>query len=163
MDENTDPVFTLISQTLCVLVQMFRGHAQLDSEGRCVEAATPESQAFINSKIDIKVEGGLTTWRVLEGRIDVALRARPQEKVRVTAGQRITVTRARLERPVIMPKPELQELNRHFPRIRVSPAVPVHPRTESPVPLPPVRTESPPPPMRVPVQPRPEPSVPVIR
>ena len=66
MDENTDPVFTLISQTLCVLVQMFRGHAQLDSEGRCIEAATPESQAFINSKIDIRVEGGLTTWRVLD-------------------------------------------------------------------------------------------------
>jgi hypothetical protein len=134
MDENTDPVFTLISQTLCVLVQMFRGHAQLDSEGRCIEAATPESQAFINSKIDIRVEGGVTTWRVLAGRIDVATRTRPQERMNVTAGQRIVASRARLERPVIMPQGELQELNRQFLRIRVSPVAPAQPRTGPSVP-----------------------------
>ena len=159
LDENTDPVFTLISQTFCVLVQMFRGHAQLDSEGRCIEAATPESQAFINSRIDIRVEGGLTTWRVLAGRIQVAMRTTPQHRVNVTAGQRIVVSRARLERPLAMPQQELQELNRHFLHLRVSPMVPVEPRTAPPVLSPPVRTEPPPPPVSAPVQPRTAPPV----
>jgi hypothetical protein len=175
LDENTDPVFTLISQTLCVLVQMFRGHAQLDSEGRCIEAATPESQAFINSKIDIRVQGGVTTWRVLAGRIDVATRIKPQERVIVTAGQRIVASRARLEHPVIMAQAEVQELNRHFLQIRVSPMVPVQPTRPSvppsdirirpsappsqpspgpPVSTPPVRTEPPGPPVSTPVHPR---------
>ena len=185
MDENTDPVFTLISQTLCVLVQMFRGHAQLDSEGRCIEAATPESQAFINSKIDIRIEGGVTTWRVLAGRIDVATRMKPQERMSVTAGRRIAVSRARLEHPMIMPQAELQELNKHFLQIRVSPRVPIQPRTGPSVPpydmriepstppsqprtgppvsTPPMRTEPPPPPVSVPVHPRIEPSVPPPR
>ncbi len=148
MDENTDPVFTLISQTFCVLVQMFRGHAQLDSEGRCIEAATPESQAFINSKIDIRVEGGLTTWRVLEGRIEVAARIKPQERIYVTAGQRIAVSRVRLERPVIMPQPEVQELHRRFLQLRTAPMVPIQPRMEHTVP---------------PIQPRMEPTVPPPR
>lgn len=165
MDENTDPVFTLISQTLCVLVQMFRGHAQLDSEGRCIEAATPESQAFINSRIDIRIEGGVTTWRVLTGRIDVAARIRPQERINVTAGQRIVASRARLEHPITMAQPEVQELNRHFMQIRVSPVAPTQPRTGPGVPpsqprtgppvlSPPVRTEPPPPPVSTPVHPR---------
>ncbi len=185
LDENTDPVFTLISQTLCVLVQMFRGHAQLDSEGRCIEAATPESQAFINSKIDIRIEGAVTTWRVLAGRIDVAARMRPQERINVTAGQRIVASRARLERPVIMPQAELQELNRHFLQTRVSPVAPIQPRTGPSVPpfdmrigpgvppsqprtgppvsTPPMRTEPPPPPVSTPVHPRIEPSAPPLR
>jgi hypothetical protein len=185
MDENTDPVFTLISQTLCVLVQMFRGHAQLDSEGRCIEAATPESQAFINSKIDIRVEGGVTTWRVLAGQINVATRMRPQERMIVTAGQRIVASRARLEHPVIMPHAELLELDRHFLQIRVSPMVPIQPRTGPSVPpfdlrigpstppsqprtgppvsTPPVRTEPQPPSVSTPVHPRIEPSVPPPR
>jgi hypothetical protein len=150
LDENTDPVFSLISQTFCVLIQMFRGHAQLDSQGRCIEAATPESQAFINSKIDIRVESGATTWRVLEGAIEVALRARPQQKIRVTAGQRILVSRAGLERAAPMPEPEVQELHRRFLQLHITPRVPVQPRIEPGLPAPPTR-------------PRIEPSVPPPR
>ena len=116
-------------------------------------------QAFINSRIDIRVEGGLTTWRVLAGRIQVAMRTTPQHRVNVTAGQRIVVSRARLERPLAMPQQELQELNRHFLHLRVSPMVPVEPRTAPPVLSPPVRTEPPPPPVSAPVQPRTTPPV----
>ena len=145
LDQNTDPVFTLISQTLCVLVQMFRGHAQLDSEGRCIEAATPESQAFINSRIDIRVEGGITTWRVLTGRIEVAARMKPRERVLVANEQRTTVSRTALQRPVKMAPPEVQELNRNFLRLRGSARLPAHPKSEQPEPSPPVRTGPPPP------------------
>jgi hypothetical protein len=156
LDQNTDPVFTLISQTLCVLVQMFRGHAQLDSEGRCIEAATPESQAFINSRIDIRVEGGITTWRVLTGRIEVAARMKPRERVLVANEQRTTVSRTALQRPVKMTPPEVQELNRNFLRLRGSARLPAHPKSEQPEPSPPVRTGPPPPPLSVPAQPKSE-------
>ena len=124
LDERTDPIFSVIKGTFCILIQMFTGHAQLDSQGRCIEADTPESDAFINSKIDIRVQGGRTIWTVLEGRIEVSSKQNPRVRVPVTAGQRAEVLRARVEPPQPVPATELRGLSSRFMKIQVAPAQP---------------------------------------
>jgi hypothetical protein len=124
LDERTDPIFSVIKGTFCILIQMFTGHAQLDSQGRCIQADTPESDAFINSKIDIRVQGGRTIWTVLDGRIEVSSKQNPRVRVPVTAGQRAEVLRARVEPAQPMPTTELRELQSRFMKIQVAPITP---------------------------------------
>jgi hypothetical protein len=125
--ENTDPIYTLIQQTLCIVFQMFSGHALLDTEGRCIEGDTPESNAFTHSKIDITVQSGRTIWKVLEGTIQVSLKQNPKVRVSVTDGKQLTVLRNRLETPQIIAQPELNELRSRFLKIRTIPTKPVTP------------------------------------
>jgi hypothetical protein len=133
LDEKTDPIFSLIKGTFCILIQMFTGHAQLDSQGRCIEADTPESDAFISSKIDIRVQGGRTIWTVLDGRIEVSSKQNPRARVPVTAGQRAEVLRARVEPPQPMPTTELRELQSRFMKIQVAPIRPKPGTTAPPI------------------------------
>lgn len=135
IDANTDPIFSLIKQGVCVFVRMFYGHAQLDSEGQCVEMETPESYAFINSRVDISIVSGRTVFSVLEGRVSVnALdvhKLRPREAVAVPVGQRAIITRARVESIRPMTPGELQELQPRFFRMRGAP-VPLRPPAMAP-------------------------------
>jgi hypothetical protein len=143
IDANTDPIFSLIKQGVCIFVRMFYGHAQLDSEGQCVEMETPESYAFINSKVDISIAGGRTVFSVLEGRVAVnALdvhKLRPREAVAVPVGQQAVVTRARVESIRPMTPAELQRLQRGFYRTREAPA-PIRPPVTAPPVKPPTMT-----------------------
>ena len=121
LGENTDPIFTLIKEGVCLLIQMFTGHAQLDSGGQCVEVDTPESGAFIGTKLEIRVEGGRTTFKVLDGRINVASKVNLQRKTVVATGQQTVVTRAKVDPPRVLPQVELRNLNDNFLKIRVPP------------------------------------------
>ena len=143
IDANTDPIFSLIKQGVCIFIKMFYGHAQLDSEGQCVEMETPESYAFINSKVDISIASGRTVFSVLEGRVAVnALdvhKLRPREAMPVPAGQLVVVTRARVESIRPMTPAELQQLQRGFYRTRETPA-PIRPPVTTPPVKPPTMT-----------------------
>ena len=116
--ENTDPIFTIMRESMCLLIRMFYGHALLDSGGQCVNADTPESGAFINTKVDIRVEGGRTVFEVLEGRIEVAAKARPQQRTSVTSGQTVVVSSSMVEPAKPLTQRELQDLNTRFRQIR---------------------------------------------
>ena len=116
--ENTDPIFTIMRESMCLLIRMFSGHAMLDSGGQCVNADTPESGAFINTKVDIRVEGGRTVFEVLEGRIEVAAKARPQQRTSVTSGQTVVVSSSMVEPARPLTERELRDLNTRFLPIR---------------------------------------------
>jgi len=116
--ENTDPIFTIMRESMCLLIRMFSGHAMLDSGGQCVNADTPESGAFINTKVDIRVEGGRTVFEVLEGRIEVAAKARPQQRTSVTSGQTVVVSSSMVEPARPLTQRELRDLNTRFLPIR---------------------------------------------
>jgi ferric-dicitrate binding protein FerR (iron transport regulator) len=116
--ENTDPIFTIMQESMCLLIRMFYGHAMLDSGGQCVNGDTPESRAFINTKVDIRVEGGRTVFEVLEGRIEVAAKARPQQRTSVTSGQSVVVSSSMVEPAKPLTQRELQDLNTRFRQIR---------------------------------------------
>ena len=116
--ENTDPIFTIMRESMCLLIRMFYGHALLDSGGQCVNADTPESGAFINTKVDIRVEGGRTVFEVLEGRIEVAAKVRPQQRTSVTSGQTVVVSSSMVEPAKPLTQRELQDLNTRFRQIR---------------------------------------------
>jgi len=118
LDENTDPVFALVSQTLCILISIFQGHAQIDSGGQCFQAATPESEAFLSSKVDMRIQGGRATWKVLEGRILVVSKVNHLDKREVAAGQLAVVSRSRVETLTRIPEPELGDLRNRFLQIR---------------------------------------------
>ncbi|MCX5908462.1 MAG: hypothetical protein NTY64_15080 [Deltaproteobacteria bacterium] len=94
LDERTDPIFSVIKGTFCIL------------------------------QIDIRVQGGRTIWTVLEGRIEVSSKQNPRVRVTVTAGQRTEVLRARVEPPRQMPTAELRERASRFMKIQVAPIQP---------------------------------------
>jgi hypothetical protein len=56
LHENTDPVFTIIRETMCLLIQMFYGDAILDTGGQCVnmihriECVYPYKNTYQNRK-----------------------------------------------------------------------------------------------------------------
>ena len=119
--ENTDPIFEIIQTPFCYLIQMFKGHAFLDTEGTCFKAETDDGSVTADSKIDIRIEEGRTIYRVLEGRINVVARNKPQVIKAVLTGQSAAVSKARVLTPRKMAEPELRELRLQFNKIRLIP------------------------------------------
>jgi len=132
LHENTDPVFTIIRETMCLLIQMFYGDAILDTGGQCVNIDTPESSAFIHTKTHIRIENGYTTYKVLEGRIDVAAKTAFQRRIPVTDNQAVVVSRVVVERPKSLTPTELRDLQIRFRQIPLTP-VPIKPGIRKPI------------------------------
>jgi beta-lactam-binding protein with PASTA domain len=112
--ENSDPIFDIIIEPLCLLIRMFYGKAMLDTNNSCVHTDTPESQALINSVIFIGIRDGLTRYEVLKGRIQVSAKALPNDRISLSAGQGIDVTPERTMAPYHLSPQKLQELHERY-------------------------------------------------
>ena len=112
--ENSDPIFDIILQPLCLLIRMFYGKAMLDTNNSCVHTDTPESAALINSVIFIAIRDGRTRYEVLKGRIQVSAKSLPNDRINISAGQGIDVTPERTMVPYHMSPQKLQELHERY-------------------------------------------------
>lgn len=65
LDENTDPLFSWIEQTKCILIRIVRGQTYIRRGKACVES--PNISLVLNSAANIQVEKDLSTVTVLEG------------------------------------------------------------------------------------------------
>ena len=112
--ENSDPIFDIILQPLCLLIRMFYGKAMLDTNNSCVHTDTPESEALINSVIFIAIRDGRTRYEVLKGRIQVSAKSLPDDRINLSAGQGIDVTPERSMAPYHLSPQKLQELHERY-------------------------------------------------
>lgn len=112
--ENSDPIFDIILQPLCLIIQMFYGKGMLETNDTCVHTDTPESVALINSVIFIGIREGLTRYEVLKGRIQVSAKSLPNDRISLAAGQGIDVTPQRARAPYHLSPQKLQELHERY-------------------------------------------------
>ncbi|HEY6874046.1 MAG TPA: hypothetical protein VI298_15080 [Geobacteraceae bacterium] len=90
LDENTDPLFSWIEQTKCILTRIMRGQAYLKKEKACVEG--PNINLVLNSEANIRIGAELTELTLIRGSATVW---RP-ERVRVETAQQVTVAGQRI-------------------------------------------------------------------
>lgn len=73
LDQNTDPLFRLIRQGACVLMEIIRGQAAVATGGTCVEFSNERLNAagVAHSLINIRAEESEMRVTVIEGQVDM--------------------------------------------------------------------------------------------
>jgi hypothetical protein len=88
LDENTDPLFTLLKQGFCILIEIGSGQVFEDTPGQCIRFKTPDGSANSDTKVNIDLRSGRTAWTVAHGEVrlnpPVSYVVRPYEQVTVS-------------------------------------------------------------------------------
>ena len=69
LDENTDPLFSLISEGACILIQVAQGQVFVEAKKACLE--TDELAAAMGSRVNLSTRGGESVLTVLSGNVEV--------------------------------------------------------------------------------------------
>jgi hypothetical protein len=94
LDENTDPVFRIVRELGCILVEIATGQAFVAAKRVCI--SDPNITGNLNSRINWKTDGVTSVLTVLKGTFDVE---RPT-RTRLGDGHQYTVTRREVVRTV---------------------------------------------------------------
>ena len=70
LDENTDPLFELITEGACLLVQVARGQAYVDAQNVCIDDSK-NLQSNTHSKVNLRTDGNYSELTVIEGHVTV--------------------------------------------------------------------------------------------
>jgi hypothetical protein len=159
LDENTDPIFTLLRRGFCILVKIGSGQIFEDTPGECIQFNTPDGSAQSDTKVNVDLRGGQTTWTVAQGEV----RLSPPLNYVVRPFEQVSVLHQRLiDRRSVSPA-ELANITAwrhryvfHFRRYSVPP-MPSRYRPPSPSVTPPTAVSTPPTPSGSPFPPRPVP------
>lgn len=96
LDQNTDPVFRLIRQGACVLIEILRGQAAVASNNACVEFRTErlDTAGIVHSVINISAGEHENRITVIEGEVQMlrpGARTVGPNQVYATDGARVEV------------------------------------------------------------------------
>jgi len=94
LDENTDPVFRIVRELGCILIEIADGQAFVAAKRVCI--SDPNITGNLNSRINWKTDGVTSVLTVLEGTFDVE---RPT-RTRLGDGHQYTVARREVVRTV---------------------------------------------------------------
>jgi len=157
LDENTDPLFTLLRQGLCILVEIGSGQVFEDTPGQCIHFKTPDGSAQSDTKVNIDLRSGSTVWTVAQGEV----RLNPPVDYVVRPYEQVTVSRGRMVDSRRVTAAELVNIiawrRKHFRVSRVVPAPTTPPAYVPPSTYVPAPTYVPPPTYMPPPHHRPPP------
>ncbi len=158
LDEQTDPIFKLLREGLCILVNIVKGQVFVDSNNMCIEVKSQNLAVVLNSSINMQVTSDQSVLTVLHG----AVRITQPRELSVRASEQVAISQSAIKGPYVLSREELDKVvawrQRYFrlkPGPPSMPGIEPRPSQRFPDPSPPPQIKLPPPQIKLPPPPPP--------
>ena len=98
LDEQTDPIFKLLRESLCILVNIVKGQVFVNSGNMCIEIQTQNLAGALNSSINMHVTSEQSVLTVLQG----AIRVTEPRELSVRALEQVVISQSEVKGPYVL-------------------------------------------------------------
>ena len=106
LDEQTDPIFKLLRESLCILVNIVKGQVFVNSGNMCIEIQTQNLAGALNSSINMHVTSEQSVLTVLQG----AIRVTEPRELSVRALEQVVISQSEVKGPYVLSREGLDKV-----------------------------------------------------